>query len=45
MKTLSRRAFLQGTGGAALALPWLESLTLAAPAVGPAQRLAIFYVP
>jgi len=45
MKTRSRRAFLQGTGGAALALPWLESLVVAAPTVGPAQRLAVFYVP
>jgi hypothetical protein len=45
MKRLSRRALLQGAGGAALALPWLESLALAAPAAGPPQRLAIFYVP
>ncbi|NNE01059.1 MAG: DUF1552 domain-containing protein [Pirellulaceae bacterium] len=51
MKTSSRRTFLQGTGGAALALPWLESLALAGPnaagptAAGPAQRLAVFYVP
>src|SRR5690606_15709552 len=41
----SRRAFLQGTGSVALALPWLESITLAAPVVKPAKRLAIFYVP
>ncbi|MDZ4849866.1 MAG: DUF1552 domain-containing protein [Pirellulaceae bacterium] len=45
MKTLKRRAFLKGAGNAALALPGLESLTLAAPATGPTQRLAIFYVP
>jgi hypothetical protein len=45
MKTLSRRAFLQGTGGATLALPWLESVAVAAPVVGPTQRLAIFYAP
>lgn len=45
MKTLSRRAFLQGAGGVALSLPWMESLTLAAPAAAPAQRMAVFYVP
>lgn len=45
MKKLSRRAFLQGTGGALFALPAMESLALAAPAAAPAQRLAVFYVP
>ena len=44
MKHTSRRAFLQGLGGTALALPWLESLGLAA-AQQPAQRAAFFYVP
>lgn len=43
---LSRRAFLRSTCGAALALPWLESLSVhAARAVKPAQRVAFFYVP
>ncbi len=45
MKRLSRRAFLQGTGGALLALPAMESMGLAAAASKPAQRLVIFYVP
>jgi len=45
MKKLSRRAFLQGVGGAALSLPWFDSLALAAPAAAPAQRVAVFYVP
>lgn len=45
MKKLSRRAFLQGAGGAALSLPWLESLALAAPVTAPAHRVAVFYVP
>ena len=40
----SRRAFLQGLGGSALALPWLESLGLAATQK-PARRAAFFYVP
>ena len=44
MKHTSRRAFLQGLGGTALALPWLESLGLAA-ASEPTQRVAFFYVP
>jgi len=41
----SRRNFLRGLGGTTLALPWLESLGLAAPAKGIAQRMAHFYVP
>ncbi|MBI1372474.1 MAG: DUF1552 domain-containing protein [Phycisphaera sp.] len=46
MKRLSRRAFLQGVGGTALSLPWLESVSLGAPAArAAAHRLAIFYVP
>ncbi len=45
MKTTTRRSFLQGVGGAALSLPWLESLSIAAPAKPVAQRMAFFYVP
>ena len=45
MTHTSRRAFLHGLGGAALSLPWLESLGLAAPNQKPAQRAAFFYVP
>ena len=41
----SRRQFLRGLGGAALALPWMESLSAAAPAKAVAQRMAHFYVP
>ncbi len=44
MKTRTRRNFLRGFGGAALSLPWLESI--AAEATKPvAQRMAHFYVP
>ena len=45
MTHTSRRAFLHGLGGAALSLPWLESLGLAAANQKPAQRAAFFYVP
>lgn len=50
MRIASRRSFLRGVGGAALALPWLESLALAArPATTsesrPPKRLAFYYVP
>lgn len=45
MQVQSRRAFLQGAGGAVLALPWLDSLALAAHPGAPAKRLAVFYVP
>lgn len=45
MKITSRRSFLQGIGGAALSLPWLESLSTAAPSKPVAQRMAFFYVP
>jgi len=46
MNDLSRRTFLRGIGGAALSLPFLESLTLGAPASTQiAQRLAFYYVP
>ncbi|MFK7769557.1 MAG: DUF1552 domain-containing protein [Mariniblastus sp.] len=46
MRQLSRRKFLRGLGGAALALPWLESVA-SASAVKTAvpQRMAHFYVP
>ncbi|NNM29954.1 MAG: DUF1552 domain-containing protein, partial [Akkermansiaceae bacterium] len=44
MKT-SRRTFLRGLGGAALSLPWMESLAAAPPAAGIARRMAHFYVP
>lgn len=40
---MNRRSFLQSATGAALALPWMESL--GASATGIPQRLAIFYVP
>ncbi len=45
MKSTSRRSFIRGVGGTALALPWLESLSAAVPVKQPAQRLAFFYVP
>ena len=44
MKTLTRRSFLRGSGGAVLLLPGLESLATP-PAARPAQRIAFFYVP
>ena len=44
MKT-TRRQFLRGLGGTALALPWMESLSLAAPQGEIARRMAHFYVP
>lgn len=44
MKTIPRRAFLRGTGGGLLALPWLESVASEA-AKRPPQRMAFFYVP
>ena len=40
----TRRGFLRGVGGAALALPWLESHGQAAEA-GAEQRIAFYYVP
>ena len=40
----SRRHFLRGIGGAALSLPWLESLGVAPPP-STALRMAHFYVP
>ena len=41
----SRRGFLTGIGGAALSLPWLESVAGAAVDDAPAVRLAFFYLP
>ncbi|MCG8651447.1 MAG: DUF1552 domain-containing protein [Pirellulales bacterium] len=41
----TRRRFLRGLGGTALALPWLESLAAAAWTTEPALRMAHFYVP
>lgn len=46
MSITTRRSFLRGAAGAALSLPWLESLAAASPGgARPARRLAIFYVP
>ncbi len=44
-KTVSRRGFLKGVGGAALSLPWFESMAGAAVTDTPAVRLAFFYLP
>ena len=46
MQRLSRRSFLRGAGGAAMALPAFDALALkAAKPKAPAQRLAFMYVP
>jgi hypothetical protein len=46
VRPTSRRTFLRGVGGAALALPWMESIGTAASATaGAIQRMAHFYVP
>lgn len=45
MRTTTRRTFLRGVGGAALALPWLESIAVASSVKPIAQRMAHFYVP
>ncbi len=50
MRTTSRRSFLRGASGTVLALPWLESMAVAArpstaPHQQPPRRLAFFYVP
>lgn len=50
MRITSRRSFLQGAGGATLALPWLDSVATAArrsKASGrrPPRRLGFYYVP
>ncbi|MEN8772111.1 MAG: DUF1552 domain-containing protein [Akkermansiaceae bacterium] len=41
----TRRGFLRGLGGAALALPWMESYGTKTLASGVAKRMAHFYVP
>ncbi len=41
----TRRRFLCGLGGTALALPWLPSLHAAAPATQVPMRMAHYYVP
>tara|TARA_R110002049_G_scaffold27321_3_gene94449 strand:+ start:101686 stop:103029 length:1344 start_codon:yes stop_codon:yes gene_type:complete len=45
MKTTSRRTFLQGIGGAALTLPWMDSVAKGASAAKVPLRMAHFYVP
>lgn len=46
MSSPSRRKFLYGLGGTALALPWMESVATAAPEdTAVALRMAHFYVP
>lgn len=45
MRSTSRRTFLRGLGGAALALPWMESIASPTPANTVALRMAHFYVP
>ncbi|MBT5020744.1 DUF1552 domain-containing protein [Planctomicrobium sp.] len=45
MRHTTRRDFLRGVGGAALAMPWLESLASAASTQMPTLRMAHFYVP
>jgi len=45
MKTTSRRTFLQGVGGAAMTLPWLEGLAQEKVASQVGLRMAHFYVP
>ena len=45
MRSISRRSFIRGAGGAILALPWMESISLAASRPMPAQRMAFLYVP
>ena len=41
----TRRGFLRGLGGAALALPWMESYGAKTLSSGVAKRMAHFYVP
>ena len=41
----SRRNFLRGMGGSALAIPWMESLSKAEEPIKPSVRAAWFYVP
>ena len=45
IERLSRRSFLRGMGGAVLALPALEGISVRAAAAKPAQRIAFMYVP
>ncbi|MCA9118687.1 MAG: DUF1552 domain-containing protein [Planctomycetaceae bacterium] len=46
MSTTSRRTFLRGIGGAALALPWMDSIAPAKATTSHASlRMAHFYVP
>lgn len=47
MRHTTRRTFLRGLGGTALALPWLESLASATSSASVAvpQRMAHYYVP
>lgn len=45
MKSTTRRSFLRGLGSAALALPWMESLTASSVAKSVPKRMAHFYVP
>ena len=47
MRITSRRSFLRGASGAALALPWLESLASAGttPEQKPPLRLGFYYSP
>ncbi len=45
MTNTSRRSFLRGMGGSTLALPWMESFGKDSGMVGPARRIAWFYVP
>jgi hypothetical protein len=45
MSSTSRRTFLRGIGGAALALPWMESLGAKTAAANISKRMAHFYVP
>lgn len=42
---VSRRGFLRGVGGTALALPWMESVSDAGQTQAVPQRMAHFYVP
>ena len=44
-KFQSRRRFLRGLGGTALALPWMGSLARASRTNAPALRMAHYYVP
>ena len=45
MTRSTRRKFLRGIGGTALALPWLQSVASAASEQKVAQRMAHYYVP